>query len=319
MKKIINLALMVAVTCIFGHTKLSAQPVSPKGTYVYAVKDSVTLQMDFYDAAKGSSQTIDGKQKPAVIFVFGGGFMEGTRDHKSYHKWFQQLTQEGYKVFSIDYRLGLKGVTKMGVAQRDLLKKAINMAVEDLYSATSFIVANAAEFGIDPSMLVIAGSSAGAITCMQAEWELANNHPVAASLPQGFRYAGVMSFSGAIYSEQGAIRYKTAPAPTLMLHGTIDKIVVYNQIWFFNTRFAGANVLAKSFKKGGYNYNILRYEDHGHEIATSMSSTFPEQKRFLETNVMKGSMRVMDATIKDAESIPVWGKGSAKDLYAGRL
>jgi hypothetical protein len=112
------------------------------------------------------------------------------------------------------------------------------MGVEDLYSATNFLNDNAKELGIDPSALVIAGSSAGAIIAMQAEYEICNGTSWTKVLPKGFRYAGVMSFSGAILSREGKVDYKVySPAPTLMLHGTSDELVPYSQIAFFNLGF----------------------------------------------------------------------------------
>ena len=116
--------------------------ITPDGTYMYAQRDTCDLFMDVYNPAKNKTQ-FEGKTKPTVIFMFGGGFIAGERDNESYHKWFRQLTDNGYRVISIDYRLGLKGAEKVGVAQVNALDKAIHMAVEDLFSATNFIIDNA--------------------------------------------------------------------------------------------------------------------------------------------------------------------------------
>ena len=149
-------------------------PMVPDATYMYAERDTCELYMDVYNPSAGSQRTFEGKKKPAIIFMFGGGFIRGTRDDESYHKWFSQLTDNGYKVISIDYRLGLKGSKKVGVAQVNALDNAIHIAVEDLFSATNFIIDNADQLGVDPSALVVSGSSAGAISVMQAEYEIAN-------------------------------------------------------------------------------------------------------------------------------------------------
>ena len=156
--------------------------------------------MDVYDPADGSETSVNGVEKPLVIFMFGGGFIRGTRDDESYNGWFRTMTENGYRVVSIDYRLGLKGSNKVGIAQVNVLDKAIHMAVEDLFSATNFILENADQFEVSPDNIVISGSSAGAISVMQAEYEIANGTSWASVLPEGFNYAGVMSFSGAILS-----------------------------------------------------------------------------------------------------------------------
>ncbi|MDE5956466.1 MAG: alpha/beta hydrolase [Bacteroidales bacterium] len=293
----------------------STDPINPDGTYMFASRDTCDLYMDVYNPAASSQTTLEGKEKPTVIFMFGGGFIHGTRDDKGYSNWFRMLTENGYRVISIDYRLGLKGSTKVGVAQVNVLDKAIHMAVEDLFSATSFIIDNADQLGVAPDNIVISGSSAGAITVMQAEYEICNRTSWAEALPEDFRYAGVMAFSGAIFSRKGKVRYETAPAPTLIMHGTGDSLVPYKQIKVFNLGFFGGGKLVERFEKFGYNYNMYHFIDYGHEIANSMETTMDLQLRFLETNVIRGQKRIVEAWIDDPG---VWrgsGPQSRKELY----
>ena len=289
--------------------------ITPDGTYLYVQRDTCDLFMDVYNPASGSNTTAFGLEKPTVIFMFGGGFIGGTRDDADYHKWFRQMTENGYRVISIDYRLGLKGSNKVGVAQVNVLDKAIHMAVEDLFSATNFILDNADQFGVRPDNIVISGSSAGAITVMQAEYEIANNTAWASVLPAGFNYAGVMSFSGAILSREGKVDFKTDPCPTLMLHGTSDKLVPYDQIKVFNLGFFGGGKLVDRFKKYGLNYNMFHFVDYGHEIAESMGTTLDLQSKFLETNVMQKKMRIVEAWIDDPDVFKGAGPQSRKELY----
>lgn len=289
--------------------------ITPDGTYLFVQRDTCNLFMDVYNPASGSNTTAFGLEKPTVIFMFGGGFIGGTRDDADYHKWFRQMTENGYRVISIDYRLGLKGSNKVGVAQVNVLDKAIHMAVEDLFSATNFILDNADQFGVRPDNIVISGSSAGAITVMQAEYEIANNTAWASVLPAGFNYAGVMSFSGAILSREGKVDFKNEPCPTFMLHGTSDKLVPYNQIKLFNLGFFGGGKLVDRFKKYGLNYNMFHFVDYGHEIAESMGTTLDLQIKFLETNVMQKKMRIVEAWIDDPDVFKGAGPQSRKELY----
>ena len=134
-------------------------------------------------------------------------------------------------------------------------------------------------------------------------------------LPEGFRYAGVMSFSGAILSREGKVDYATAPCPTLMLHGTSDKLVPYKQIKLFNLGFFGGGKLVERFKKFGYSYNMFHFIDYGHEIAGSMYSTLDIQKKFLECNVMQKKMRIIEAWISDPDVWKGSGPQSRKELY----
>jgi predicted esterase len=306
----------VAAACVlFCSINASAQEVTPDGTYMFVKRDTCDLFLDLYKPTKGSETTFEGKQKPTIIFMFGGGFTSGERDNPRYQIWFKQMNDLGYSVISIDYRLGLKGTSKVGVAQVNVLDKAIHMAVEDLFSATRFIIDNADQLGVNPANIVISGSSAGAISVMQAEYEICNRTSWAQVLPEDFNYAGVMSFAGAILSRKGEVKYAETPAPTLMLHGTSDALVNYRQIKFFNLGFFGGGKLVKRFEKFGYNYNMYHFLGYGHEIAGSMDTTFDIQLDFLQTNVIEGKRRIVEAWVDDPNVYKGAGVQSRKELY----
>lgn len=286
--------------------------ISPDATYLFAEKDGQELFMDVYEPAAECAAA----EKPSIIFMFGGGFIDGERNNETYLPWFRQLTDNGYRVISIDYRLGLKGTNKVGIAQVNVLDKAIHMAVEDLYSATNYILENSESLGVNPEKIVISGSSAGAISVLQAEWENANRTSYAQVLPEDFRYAGVMSFAGAILSRTGKLKFKSEPAPILMLHGTADDIVNYKQTKFFNLGFFGSDKIVERLKKFGYCYKIYRYLENSHEIATHMEKSIGFQLDFLENNVIGKKKETMDAVIYDP-SIKKW-VGTLDDMYGNQ-
>ena len=315
-RKLLLTVVCMAISAVASQmTYAEESPITPDGTYLYAERDTCDLYLDVYNPAKGSQTSIDGKKKPTIVFMFGGGFIGGTRDDASYNQWFRTLTQNGYRVISIDYRLGLKGSDKVGVAQVNVLDKAIHMAVEDLFSATVFMIDNAETLGIDPENIVVSGSSAGAISVMQAEYEICNSTSWTEVLPEGFNYAGVMSFSGAILSRKGKVKYAKEPCPTLMLHGTADKLVPYKQIAFFNLGFFGGGKLVERFKKFGLDYNMYHFIGYGHEIAGSMSTTTDLQFKFLEGNVMEDKDRIVETWIEDPNVYKGSGPQSRKELY----
>ena len=92
--------------------------------------------------------------------------MRGERDHEYYKTYFDELAKAGIVVVSIDYRLGLSQLhAKRGIRTMiDVMSNAVNIAVEDIYSATNYVIANAEAWNIDPQLIMISGSSAGAIT-----------------------------------------------------------------------------------------------------------------------------------------------------------
>ena len=312
-KRLISTLLAVCALAL----TVRAQNIS--GTYLFEHRDTCDLYMDVYEPSPGSITSYDGKEKPTILFVFGGGFIRGERSHESYLEWFRMLNDSGYRLITVDYRLGLKDVDmsfsplKIFATAR-ATRHAVEMAVEDVFSATSFILDNADELGVDPGNIVIAGSSAGAMTALAAEQEICNRTALASVLPEGFNYAGVMSFAGAIVSDTGKVKYRSEPCPMLLLHGTADKTVNYKKIHFGKYGIFGSSVLASLAKKKGYSYNIYRYRDHGHDIADNMQHLWREQQWFLERNVMEGQRRIVDAFVDDP-SVPAWEAATLDSLY----
>lgn len=232
-----------------------------KQTFTYSKKDTQELKLDVY-----SNQDLRIK-KTCILFVFGGGFIKGKRDDKFYLPYFRKLVENNYKVVAIDYRLGLKGEKWPTVFNTSVLKNAISYAVTDLYDATAFLIANKEEMGIDTSMVILSGSSAGAITILQADWEKRNHTSISRQLPRQFQYKGVIAFAGAVLSYTGKPRYEVPPAPTMMFHGTKDKLVVYHKVKLLNRGMFGSRYLASYFKKKKYPYYFHFVNGMGHEIA----------------------------------------------------
>ncbi|MEQ7801536.1 alpha/beta hydrolase fold domain-containing protein [Pedobacter sp. ASV1-7] len=251
-----------------------------KKTFTYSTKDTQVLKLDVY-----SNQDLHVK-KTSIIFLFGGGFVKGNRDDSYYLPYFKKLVENNYKVISIDYRLGLKGEKWPTVFNTSVLKNAISYAVTDLYDATAYLIANSEEIGIDTSMVLLSGSSAGAVTILQADWEKRNNNSITKPLPNNFQYKGVIAFAGSILSYNGKPKYKVPPAPTMMFHGTDDKVVVYNKIKLFNRGMFGSRYLASYFKKQKYPYYFQFVNNKGHEIAgTPMHDNRNEILWFIQTYI----------------------------------
>ena len=266
-----------------------------KETRTFAVKEGQDLKLDIY-----SSSTREVEKTPCLIFVFGGGFKEGSRDWEYYTDYFQYFSQKGFTVISIDYRLGMKGQKAPSIFNRKPMIRSIEMAVSDLYSATNYVLKHAEELNIDSQRIIISGSSAGAITVLQADYELRNNKESDKTLPQDFRYAGVISFAGSIYSTEGLPSYLTPPAPTLFFHGSADKLVPYGSTRFFKIGMFGSKPLTKRFREQGYPYQFYSMQDMGHDVSEyPMKDFLPEIERFVRDFIFDKKLWMMDINLKD--------------------
>ena len=281
-----------------------------KITVEFAHRDTCTLSLDIYKADSALENA------PTILYVFGGGFKEGDRARGT-GKWFGTLNSYGFNVVSIDYRLGLKGVKMGGLSFVGQLENAINLAVEDLFSATEFLIENGARYGIDSSNIVLAGSSAGAITVLQAEYEICNGGRLAAVLPEGFNYTGVMSFSGAILDrENWGLKFVKKPCPILLLHGTDDKLVPYKRIAVFKDSFNGTDAIAKVLKRNSYPFTVLRYSGRGHEVSTYGAYCVKEEIAFIEKHVVESSETITDSMVTDPDApSSAWGRVKPGALY----
>ncbi len=273
-----------------------------KQSFVYAVKDTSSLALDVYSKPMDDSS---GK-KPCIIFVFGGAFVTGRRDDSLYNTYFNSLAENHYLVVSISYRLGMRGVKHVSKFNIKPLKNAVDMAVDDIYDATNWIISKAGSLGIDTSLILLSGSSSGAISVLTAEFERKNHYPASDKLPAGFQYAGLITFSGAILSFDGRLKYASPPAPKLMFHGTADKIVPYNDIRFFNKGFYGSGWIAKISKENNYPYFLFSEEGMGHEVAVlPMLHNIPEILYFLDKYIMQRKPWQINILFKDPDQKPM--------------
>ena len=304
------LALLALLLCALSFAQ------GKKTTYLVAQRDTCDLYMDMYEPMDIPGDTL---HRPTILYVFGGGFITGRRDDPWVLPWFKLLNENGYRVVSVDYRLGLKGIRMRFdlfhlIESAGYTKKAVDMGVEDVFAAVRYL-ADHPELGVDLDHIVIAGSSAGAMISLSSELEACNRTVRAEILPEGFHFAGVMSFAGAIMSDTGKPEYKRTPCPQLLIHGTADGAVQYEKMGFGRRGMFGSSYLVNNvLKPAGYVYQIYRYVDHTHDMAANMLANWPEEKRFLEVSVIGGKPLTIDCTIDDP-MMPVFRGYTLDDIY----
>lgn len=304
--------IILTLFVVLGSTRVAAQ--AKVDTYIYAKRDTCDLKLDLYEPTGGQQGN-----RTTIVYLFGGGFITGSTKDKQNVDFFEAMASRGYRVAAIDYRLGLKGVKKVGIFNSKVVFRAVDLAVEDLVSATKYLIDNGAKLGIDTSRMVLVGSSAGAITVLQTDYEMANRTAVTKPLPVWFRYRGVVSLAGSVFSLEGRPKYATPPAPTLFFHGTADKVVVYNKIKLFKMGMFGTDALVKAFNRGDYPYMAIRYVGARHEVA-GFPHTYNQQQicDFIDSAVDKTFINQIDVTVRDRDALENFKLNlTRKELYNG--
>ena len=228
--------------------------------------------------------------------------------------YFEFLARHGCTVASIDYRTMLGRITFDGrpspVDFMNILQSAIDTAVVDLYDATRYIAQQREAWGIDPEKIVISDSSAGAITVLQAEYYRCNSHSLTARLPEGFRYAGVISFAGAI-SDKKKLHWQTLPCPVMLFHGNADGIVPFRKAHLpFLGGLWGSETIARSLESLDSPCHFYEIDNAGHEIASlPMSRNLYDIAAFLSRQVIDGK----PLSVHTFETVP--GAPAAKKRF----
>jgi acetyl esterase/lipase len=188
-------------------------------THTYISKEGQNLDLDVYYPAEDSET-----ERPVILYVHGGGFQGGERNSDGNAEFCTRFAELGYVAASISYRLTRKG-KEGGFGCQCPANEKLNTfyaAVEDLQDATYYLIENRKLFGIDPQKIILAGSSAGAETVLNAAYE----PPYCYGLDSGpVDFAGVISLAGAIPDTSKI--YAESAVPSLLFHGTDDNLVPY--------------------------------------------------------------------------------------------
>lgn len=116
----------------------------PAETVPYARPNGEDLELDVW-RPPGDSGAAAPERRPAVVAVHGGGGALGGRSEEIL--WSAWLAEQGYVVFSIDYRLGLP--------------PRWEDATGDVMCALGWVAQNAGRYGVDPDRIALLGHSFG--------------------------------------------------------------------------------------------------------------------------------------------------------------
>ena len=321
MKSTHNILYVVigAIICLTGTLNAHAQHPQELicNTYMFVERDS-SLCLDVY---KPETPRAD---KAAVLMAFGGGFFSGERNNDQMKRWASALLEHGFTVISIDYRLGFKDSDFVANHSRllqlpDLFMHCIDIAVQDCAAAVAWVCSNADMLDIDPSKLILTGSSAGAITILQLDYYRANSMSGASALPAGWKPVAVIPYSGGVMCRDSKLKYATDPAPTMLLHGTKDRIVTYKSLGLpFGRKMHGGKKMDKALKRQDIPHWFIRFDGIGHEVADWLPGSVDLFCTFVDLT-LAGRITTLDATMTDSGLKPTaWAQINMFQLYGGK-
>mmetsp|Transcript_4711 Transcript_4711/g.11079 ORF Transcript_4711/g.11079 Transcript_4711/m.11079 type:complete len:229 (+) Transcript_4711:137-823(+) len=194
---------------------------------------------------------------PGILFVHGGGFYQGGREHVV--EQVQYYAKRGWFVVSIEYRLvgqapyipkDIRSALIKCVANRESLSGeklefkqkqygAAFAAARDTKNALRYFRANAKKYGCDPDNIAIYGESAGAVLALDVGLALpedyaipedSNDFKLETHKGTSEKMKAIVAFNGApilieaLSEFDGKNRYAKKAPPTLVIVGKRDKV-----------------------------------------------------------------------------------------------
>lgn len=189
-----------------------------------------SLKLDVYTPA-GDTVT----DRPAVIFVHGGGFQFG--DKSNGESWARFYAQRGYVAASINYRLRPAHYFDFAHLDDPVSQAGVLDAQHDAQAAVRWFRANAAGLGVDPARIVMTGSSAGGVTSLAVGM---NSTDTGSSGNPGFssHICMAVSLSGAFIPQAA----DPDDSPAMFFHGEADTRVPFPFAQATNVGLVGAGV-----------------------------------------------------------------------------
>lgn len=221
----------------------------------------------------------------SIVLIHGGGWNSGSKnDFVTYIDSFQKRMPD-YAIFNINYRL-VNGSNLFPTQE------------EDVKSAIDFIVDNSVEYHINKNKLVLLGVSAGGHLALLQGYKYHN--PKVSAIIDFFGPTDLVTMfekpwhpyvpfvlqmitgttpkqNAAVYKQSSPVNYVSAnSAPTLILHGSNDKIVNVSQ----------SRSLKNKLDKAGVKNELVIYPGKAHGwYGAALSNSFDRIESFLKTNI----------------------------------
>jgi predicted esterase len=202
------------------------------------------------------------KKRPLVIGLQGSGFVNTCFPEPCYTKYSENVLEryfvpQGFITASVQYRLNSLFDLQTLKVNDEKLKETHYKALQDARRAIGYIFENAEKFGVDTDNVFLIGTSAGAITALNAVYLDDNEVPKELSEKYGKlgkreNIKGVISLSGAIYD----LSYLKGgeKTPLMIVHGKDDQIVPFDKGFYLKLKsltpvFGGKAIYDEALKQ----------------------------------------------------------------------
>ncbi|RXZ81032.1 hypothetical protein EBB07_16505 [Paenibacillaceae bacterium] len=196
-----------------------------------------SLALDLYEPVQEGEAA-----RPLILFIHGGGFNSGDkRDAKAIA---EEWASRGYVVASANYRLRTN-------PERDM-KGTLDDALTDIGDALHWLNQHQEVYRIDTRSTAIGGDSAGGMLATAFASRFAEGQP-----NDSINLFAVIDIYGPL---SGGKISEGFPA-TLIIHGTADAIVPYDESLLLSDRLGKAGVYHQmiTLQDGGHNYQDPKY------------------------------------------------------------
>lgn len=133
------------------------------------------LNMDIRMPLNSDSAT----KRPAIIWAHSGGFILGSKNNDDMQALIDTFARRGYVTASIHYRLG------MNIFDDVSAERAVYRGTQDASAAIRFFRENADLLGVDPDLIFMAGSSAGAVAALHVSYVEDSERPESTFAQEG--------------------------------------------------------------------------------------------------------------------------------------
>lgn len=246
---------VLIIACGFAPTLLIAGEIIFESGIEYSAPGDEHLQLNL----ARPKEVKEGAKLPAVICIHGGGFRAGKRER--WDALCKQLAEQDYVAMTVTYRLAPK--------------HQFPAAVHDVKAAVRWLKANAAKYHVDPERIGVVGDSAGGhlVQYLGVTADVPSLEGTGGNPGQSSRVACVVNYYGPSdltksYGKSvdaaevlplwlggdstkehkkhiiASPLYWVTPAaaPTLLIHGTKDPYVAYEQATWIHDKLKASEV-----------------------------------------------------------------------------